>query len=385
MNDKIPDLLQHVRTLLLYEEKLAHAQGDRFNIFEILSVGSLEVGTHSPYLAEFLNPKGGHGLDARPLTAFIRLFNLELDPATTRVSQEYYLGPVTSESGGRVDLVLEDKAGRQVAIENKLYAADQTNQIARYQKGLPKAKIIYLTLDGRSPGDNTTSAPKSIISLSYARDIITWQEECRGQAASAPLVRETITQYINLLKRLTNQSTNTRMSEQIVQSLLSSEQNLAAYNELVRTQNAVRTAIIAKLRDQCEAIAKPLNLKVEFSSKCLDAKEDAIEFFDDGMLEQGILISFQFERSNYGGLSFGIAHYDLKKRTLTPPGILEQFKQVFESGKSFEWWPANLDWNSRYNWTDETFTDIAFDRFRPELKDKVEKLLAIVRSAQAQT
>ncbi len=385
MSPKIPDLIQYVRTLLSYEEKLAHVAGDRFNIFELLGIGSLEVCTHSPYLAEFLNPKGRHGLGARPLAAFIRLLKLELDPLTTRVSQEYYLGPVTGESGGRVDLLLEDKAGRQVAIENKLYAADQTNQVARYQKGLPKAKIIYLTLYGTEPGAHTTPSPENVIKLSYAENIIAWQEECRSQAASVPLVRETIAQYINLLKRLTNQSTNTRMSEQIVQSVLSSKENLAAYYELVRTESAVRKAAIDKLKNQCEDIAALLKLQVKFSSTYLDQKEDAIQFFDDGMLEQGILISFQFERSNYSGLEFGIAHDDLNKSHLAPPEIRKYFESIFGPGESVEWWPASLAWASRRNWTEKDFSDIVFGDFKDELKDKVEKLLAIVRLAQTQS
>jgi hypothetical protein len=389
MQAKILELLQYVQTLRFYEDKLAHLQGDRFNIFDLLGAGSREVSTHTPYLAEFLNPKGVHGLGERPLAAFVRRFKLDLDPATTSVAREYYLDPKTDDKGGRVDILLTDKkSDHQVAIENKINADDQENQLCRYHNSLPRAQLVYITLNGREPSDFTTGGmtvveQESIHRLSYEQDIIHWQEECLSQAASVPLVRETITQYINLIKRLTNQSTNIRMSTQIVDAVLKDRDNLAAYDELMGAGNAVHERIISILHEQCGKIAEELRL--EYSYDNLADKDGWFAFSDAGMQEQNIHIEFLFETGNYCNLCFGICHDDPAKCDIAHrDAIAKEFNEVFHGGKPEDWWPAWSYWNGRRDWkNDGTFADIAFGPFQNELKDKVKKLLAIVRAAQA--
>ena len=383
MHEKIPELLQFVRSLQFYEDKLVQAEGGRFNVFELLGVGSLEAATHTPYLAEFLNPKGVHGLGQEPLAAFVQRFKLTLNPATTRVAQEYPLGQVTEVAGGRVDILLTDGDGQQVAIENKLFAADQPNQLQRYKNGLHRdARLIYLTLHRTEPSEGSIREKKDILLLSYARDIIAWQEDCRRIAAVHPVVRETITQYINLIKHLTNQSTNSRMSTQITDAALKDPSSLAAYFELVKSVTDVRARIIAKLKADCEILAEELSLDVKFGDD-LGKTEGSFSFFDFSMGEHAISIAFNFARPNFKGLYFGICYDHPSKSHLAPPGLLAEFNRVFGNvGNSTEWWPAWVYWQTRIDWSDSTFADIAFDRFQPELREKVETLLSIVRTVQ---
>jgi hypothetical protein len=210
-------LLNETWTLQSYESKLTEATGEHWNVFEILGIGSREVITHSPMLAELLDPKGRHGMGPRFLEIFAKQLslNLEVDPAT-RVKQEH-----RGESGGRIDIFITDKNNDEVGIENKIYATDQELQIIRYIKDHPRAKVLYLTLEGDKPTDGIPSKdPARFACISYKSDIIKWLEACRKEAAHAPLVRETIAQYINLIKVLTGQNTNSRMNEQIIKSIL---------------------------------------------------------------------------------------------------------------------------------------------------------------------
>ena len=55
------ELLRFTATQLRHADALNQATGEHFNIFQILRIGHLEVKTHSPILAELLNPKGRHG------------------------------------------------------------------------------------------------------------------------------------------------------------------------------------------------------------------------------------------------------------------------------------------------------------------------------------
>jgi hypothetical protein len=388
MHPKIPDLLKDVQTLRLYEDKLAHVQGDRFNIFKLLNIGSLEAYTHTPYLAEFLDPEGDHGLCERPLAAFVELFKLDLDPTTTSVKHEYYLGPVTDNSGGIVDILLRDKAKHQVVIENKIYAADQPKQLHRYQNDpqLRGAQIVYLTLFGGEPSDESTLDKQSVLRRSYEKDVIRWQEACRCQAANAPLVRETITQYINLIKLLTNQSTNTHMSTQIIETVLKDQNSLAAYNELIQTQSAVHERIFSQLREQCRTIAASLGLEAKFNID-FSSKDGGVNFSDKKMRAQNFCIGFEFERANCRDLFFGIKYLEQEKKSLTPPEIAIKFIDEFGRTTQTDWWPAWSYWKDHRDWSnDGTFAAIAFGgRFQTELTEKVKSLLAIVQSVQTAT
>jgi hypothetical protein len=226
-----------------------NATGERFNIFQILDVQSAEVRTHSAFLAELLKPNGTHGLGGLFLKLFIQSLGIaDLDVEGARIEIEKHVGTITEDylSGGRIDICIFPKSGRPIFIENKIYAADQKYQLLRYHNYDPSAKLIYLTLDGAEPGKHSTGgkvAAESIQAISYSADIIAWLDACRKEAVMQPLVRETITQYINLLKALTGQSTNKLMTEEIKQLLLRSPEHLAGAQNLGNAFNEIRAEV----------------------------------------------------------------------------------------------------------------------------------------------
>ena len=107
------------------------ATGGRFNMFQICGVNHYE-NTHSAILAEFLNPKGTHGLRSQLLECFIETLGVSFavtgfDCKQIRVFTEY----ATPE--GRMDILMEDQHNRKaIIIENKIYANDQWKQLLRY-------------------------------------------------------------------------------------------------------------------------------------------------------------------------------------------------------------------------------------------------------------
>jgi hypothetical protein len=52
--------------------------------------------------------------------------------------------------------------------------------------------------------------------LSYSKDIIHWLEVCQMKAVSKPIIRESIRQYILLLKKLTHQLSDNEMEDKII-------------------------------------------------------------------------------------------------------------------------------------------------------------------------
>jgi len=382
--EEIEHLLDYTRTLQLYETKLSKATGEYFNVFQILRIGSREVTTHSPMLAELLNPQGRHGMGSRFLEIFteqiLKQFDLRLD-STARVETEYWAGTKSEDSGGRIDILITDN-NNTVIIENKIYASDQEKQISRYLKSRPYAKILYLTLDGHLPSEEIAiEAKKRFRCISYRTDIIHWLGDCQREATHSPLVRETIVQYINLIKVLTGQNTNSFMQEQITESILKNPGTLDAYLKLVRSQEDVIKKLLTKLKKQCEEIGKELNLDVDFDVDQLNNRYGGFFFFDEEMKKRNIWIGFQFQGRDFRDLVFGIVHVEEEKNTARSP-IADRFEKIFGPCEPNSWWPAGTDWIGREDWrseNDNSFHEILSGKLKNELRDKVQKLSGILR------
>src|SRR5690349_20393444 len=113
-NPRALELLWFSEAHLSHTEALARATGKHFNIFQILGIGHLEVKTHSPILGELLDPHGRHGQGAMFLRLFLSQFGIsDFDPESkaAKMDLEYWVGPVTERSGGRIDIVVKDGKG----------------------------------------------------------------------------------------------------------------------------------------------------------------------------------------------------------------------------------------------------------------------------------
>lgn len=131
---KVDSLLKDIYAL--YEEaedvrRKKEANGDSFNVFNIIGLKTEEVRLHSALIAELLNPHGSHGLSNSCLKSFLIMLGLPLDYFDyAKISNDYkerYIGSVTKNEGGRIDIIIED-GNHALIIENKIYAEDQENQ-----------------------------------------------------------------------------------------------------------------------------------------------------------------------------------------------------------------------------------------------------------------
>ena len=212
------------------QKKIAAVTGENFNVFRILGMEASEVHTHSAFLGELLNPKGSHGQGCLFLKVFLALFSKSTDRGSfaqqisgfhaesATLELEKYIGRIDADftEGGRIDVVLADKFGSQIFIENKIYAGDQKNQLLRYHKHDQKAALVYLTLDGKIPPKSSLAEDAfEVRAISYQKDILEWLIQCRKEVAALPTVREAITQYIELVRFLTHQTASKTMKEEI--------------------------------------------------------------------------------------------------------------------------------------------------------------------------
>lgn len=271
----LQNLLNQVSIITRKNAEFLDATGGRFNIFRISGVNHYE-NVHSAILAELLNPKGSHGLKGKFLQAFLDRIILkedikDLDCERAHVKTEAYT------EDGRIDILIEDNKGHAIIIENKIYANDQGEQLKRYHAHATKVfsekfQIFYLTLNGSQASENSGGGI-DYTQISYAEDIILWLEECVNLSARFPLVRETINQYINHIKQLTNQDMDKKNQEELIK-ILSKPENIESAIKIGENIKHVKYEIV---RNMAKLIAEECFVNYEVS---LDA--NGVGFFKDG-------------------------------------------------------------------------------------------------------
>jgi hypothetical protein len=187
-----------------------------FNVFEILRITYREDGLHTPLLANLLNPRSSH---AQSDLFFRRLLKRLLPNIAWSEVQDVEVFPEYFTYNGIFDIFIRFRLGASpfyIVIENKIYAGDQHAQLTRYWNALQELfqvdknfLIVYLTPDGRMPDHTSMTADccrnliasNNLILLRYLTDIAPMLEECLPEI-QAPVVVETIRQYIKIIKKI---------------------------------------------------------------------------------------------------------------------------------------------------------------------------------------
>ena len=247
--------LHHAEQERLKKEK---EEGKCFNVFSALNMCSDEVRLHSRLLATLLNPKANHGLENEFLKSFLTALGLPEDYITHCKEQivERPIGEVTETTGGRIDIILEDRE-HAVIIENKIYAGDQPNQLLRYHNygvktfGENNFKLVYLTLYGSDPSPYSLGGEHfEFIKLSYEQNILKLLEKLVKTLPQKP-VHSTVEDYITIIKQLTHQDMDTKYQQSIIEEAIKYD-NIDVTSELLLLQKQIGD----KLRS--DYIIKPL-------------------------------------------------------------------------------------------------------------------------------
>lgn len=270
-------LLKDTGRILNYQKEIAILKGETFNVFSILKMEHKENATHSAFLGELLDPKGSHNLGSSFLELFVQTLDIEnIDVSTSRLYLEKSIGPRddAAKTGGRIDIFIQDAKGNTICIENKIYAIDQEAQIERYcNYNCENNNVYYLTLTGSEPEKNSYRQKESgtdFISISYKHDIIEWLQLCVKEASGYPIIRETISQYIILIKKLTNQLSDSKMENDIKELIKS---NYQAATSISSNIEAVEVEFTKKFLKEIKAIVEH-ELNVEDSNFTINIDED---------------------------------------------------------------------------------------------------------------
>ena len=385
----IENLLSQVKTINESFKLVAEATGDNFNIFSVLGIEQYEVSTHSLFLAELLNSNGSHGFKDKFLIEFIEELKIDkfFKTQNSKVLVEYFVGSKNdnSISDGRIDILIEDDKKNRIIIENKIYAGEQENQLQRYYNFDNKATILFLSLFGSESQYHEKFDKYTIVS--YGENIVNWLEKCQKIAVENPIVRETIKQYKNLIKKLTYQNINSLMEEKLIELITveGKKDNFESFISLVGLQNNVyHVAVKNHLVPIIEFLLKEHNLVSNFNLEAFLLKNRnwlGFNFSNELMLSLGLKIEFCFNVENgVNHFAFGFHCSDFQLINSKQDLIKNLFFQHFPGSKSKKGgWLTQKNYTEYYNWEDlKTLKEIIHGDFKEDFKAKVKIMLDII-------
>ena len=222
---------------------------------------------------------------------------------------------------------------------------------------------MYLTLDGHEASEiSTGNQPLKYVRVSYNQDIRNCLYKCAQLAYDKPLVRETIKQYIYLIKQLTNQDMETEDKKDIAKLAVD-------YLEATSALMEAGAEISTLLREQY--IIRPLKLFAEENNYNFDTEHDGCIRFKPSSWKRH-RISVTSDRTNWQNLYIGIdsGEEELLQKKLDCLNLNSNAYWAFGS----EWLPTGYDnWNLPSN-----YLRIKNEEIANWIKKKVQTILAEV-------
>ena len=274
----VDDNVATVKTLLANVSKSLGAvgqsrgKGGSFNVFRLCQIDHYE-NAHSRILADFLDPRGMHGMDDTFLTLFLRqpIIAEYLEQQGFPKDDGFHgwdkLGTamvVTEEAfaEGRCDIAIHWR-GWCIIIENKIFASDQAKQLKRYAKAVcrtgEKPIILYLTLDGHPAGADSAGTVEYKC-ISYRKEIANWITDCIGEIEDwsfgfeselpdCSRVRETLCQYQQLVKEISGSQEELKVNDETVTELVASTDAFRSACRISNTLQNARARIAQKIME----------------------------------------------------------------------------------------------------------------------------------------
>jgi len=344
-----------------------------FNVFRLCGVYHYE-NANSRILAEFLNPQGSHGLGAAFLARFLSEVNIPF-----AVSEMTEVVTELAMDEGRMDIVIRDRGlDWCVVIENKIYAAEQEEQLPRYWNWLTanyredNSRLLFLTLSGYD-SETAEKAKKSGLQIvyspvSYAQDIVHWLDECIALAVERPFVRETLRQYRNHIKSLTGTSMERENMKEVI-DLLTDADNFEAAQVIHDNYGEACQRIAAGIfADVAEALRGVCEVAPGSEAPTLNSKEEGFKFVEP---KTGVIIRVAPDRKGFGDFFVGVPKGDAKDAG----NVLRE--KTDDSWIKNEWWPSYKYLPDQFRWwSGELLLRCLRDKvYRVQLVDSIASLV----------
>lgn len=398
LNSYANSLLRQAEKIIEKHDAVNKATGGRFNIFSVLGMEHNEVKTHSAFIYDFINPLGSHAQGDIYVRLFVEnVLGLEsFNIKNLKIKRE---DPTVENR--RIDFSIENDR-YFIAIEMKIYALDQHQQLVDYAKHAneyakkvgKEAKIYYLTLTGNdadetSVRDKDTHEDVAYEKISFSLHILEWVERCINQSALLPTVRETLVQYAKLLRKITNQNEE-NMDKELINMLLI-DNNLRIADNLSKALPEAKAKLELEFWKKVNELLAPILEEYGFTYWLIEDDEKfelilnrqksgvtIMEIYHEQEYEKGKLFNFSLAYDNYDDRLY-VGCYPCAKDCINyikdgSRACVEMLNQPFRANKHFEYFGNKrnffgdgifelLDVSKCYEMAEETVND-----FIPYLK-----------------
>lgn len=446
-------LLLRTATISDKHNEIARLTGANYNIFNVLRIKTKEVILHSRMIKDLLNPKGQHGQGDIFLELFLNRIKEKFDQDGTnddkekidleyqvksnnltnkdifesftkstfiKVKAEETCGAINkdTETGGSIDIFLKTNTylNTHLVIENKVDAYDQAQQLIRYSNSTENSVVFYLTRDGKQPGIGSIKSGakalkklhlennKDFFCISYKDDILNWLVDCKLKISHLPHLRETLSQYINIVKQITNQNPN-EMNIELAEFLFKNPQHRET---LIELKNAFESPYYLELcNNKIDDDNKEISLKINeiinnISGLTFNNSENKELFSKYSSPKGGILLNYNEIKAKYFYPSFKFGslkgYKDFKfsirinDKHLTDKDLRHKLFEEYKTKNNTI--KENTD-NQKYSyifslpfigfedWENETtFNKINNGEFKKALEEKLKELIEVINKVE---
>ncbi|WP_113922598.1 PDDEXK-like family protein [Cognataquiflexum aquatile] len=319
--DNVRNLITQAGLIVKNHEKSYASTGQAFSFIHACNLLYYETVLHNKFIGYLLNPKAGHFQKDKFLKLFLKELDLESESTSDfQVTVEKSIGKVDWDQveGGRIDILIESSKVAY-AIEVKIFAGEQIQQLERYKNYLRKisgsenSKVIFLTLEGNNSGVHGKF--KDYVPISFSNHILSWIEKCRLGCIDQPVIRETLTQYLAGIKTLTNQNPDNQMSEEIIDIITRDEFSFKAFNAI----NSAHNKLFQKFGENLiKAIKMYTDLEtkfnIELSKKIIPNSDAEVSFYLKESTTQKVMLYWLGNGVVAIGMHLGHDHPDEKIR-----------------------------------------------------------------------
>ena len=308
-----------------------------YNVFTLMDIERREEETHEYMIYSILN-YSNPVLRKKFIEQF--LIHMGIPKSFLReqwtVEREHY-----TEKYGRLDLFFKPRGHSKkcVVVELKVDAGDQPRQLKRYEDyvracGYQDYRIIYLTLDGRDPEEQSYDGmvhPEWLMRKSFGVDVLNWLEGCIEICQNKNVDAGFMQQYWILLKKLTEED---KMGNDVAK-LIKSSRELRACLEIEQALHEIKGQI---LYDFMDAIYH--EMKIKRCKPIEDYYDCAIDYYN----ERGYYPQFSYEIVSFclqnqqvtlafrivvdGTLQFCIEYFDEQNEVINNNDFKKKYKQI---------------------------------------------------------
>lgn len=323
---------------LLYERHEA-GRGTPFNVFTVLRSGSDEVNLHSRFLVALLKHRKALGEPRENLKDFLGTVAGYWERETDDAGHEV-LKTIVEESDFKsdsirieresnyIDILIANDAEPKwaVAIENKIWAGDQPQQLWKYYDslaGYDNRAMLYLTSDGHEPEEDSVYKPDEdredredrdrvpedrLCLISYKSTLPSWLERCQERAYAEPGLRESIEQYLNLVRELTGMDRTEEYMKELKELCMHGDNPRLIY-DLVEALKSRKVDLLCDLLKDVESAVKAAIPKLPPKGRLEKSSRDQVDNYVGRQRLVGVGLYWPLGKE-YTGVYLGISIED---------------------------------------------------------------------------